>query len=536
MPRGNTVTDEDLAAFDRAHGTAPPTDDWPEPADIRSPADSEPYPVEHFPPVAREAIEEYSRFGRQPLPMVAGSALAQMALAAQGLADVARDAQLRSCLSLYLMVVAQSGERKSAADRQFSRAARAWVRKACEERLPEFQRSAAMATDHKVRAEGVKARIKAIAAKEDPESVAEHERLRQRLVELEQNPVLQIPLPVHAYEDVNAASLAYALATGWPSAGLFSDEAGAVIGSQGLNEEGATGLLSLLNIAWDARDYVPTRKQAATAALRGRRFSAFLMFQPSLLPKLIEKGARNLGVLARFLISAPESTMGSRLYVEPPETWHALDAFDAHIVRLLEHELPVDKTGPDKGLLMRLDPPVMRLETTAKRVWVEFHDSIERELCQFGEFAEVADIASKAAENAARIAGVFKLFDQGRYGAQVETRYVQAGAAVAGWHLSEARRVFLDVDAPPEVLDARELAQWLAGRGREITDSSGVPIIDQAGMLAVREITRWGPNRVRDRTRRDDAIEKLEEAGHLRRSKRGREACVRINPKLWAVE
>lgn len=55
-------------------------------------------------------------------------------------------------------------------------------------------------------------------------------------------------------------------------------------------------------------------------------------------------------------------------------------------------------------------------------------------------------------------------------------------------------------------------------------------------MLAIREITRWGPNRVRETTRRDIAIDKLEESGHVRREKRGRENCIRINPKLWAIE
>jgi hypothetical protein len=62
MPRGNAVTDEELAAFDRAHGTAPlgekrktseipqdRADTWPDPADIRSPADAEPYPVAALP-------------------------------------------------------------------------------------------------------------------------------------------------------------------------------------------------------------------------------------------------------------------------------------------------------------------------------------------------------------------------------------------------------------------------------------------------------------------------------------------------------
>jgi hypothetical protein len=55
---------------------------------------------------------------------------------------------------------------------------------------------------------------------------------RSRLVELEQNPIVQVPLPrARLRRRERRVTLAYALATGWPSAGLFSDEAGAVIGS-----------------------------------------------------------------------------------------------------------------------------------------------------------------------------------------------------------------------------------------------------------------------------------------------------------------
>ncbi len=265
---------------------------WPDPADITSPSAPEPYPLELFPDAARAAIDEYAAFGQQPLPLVASSALAQMALAAQGLADVARNEHLVSPCSLYLLTVALSGERKSAADKQFGRAVRAWVRNERENRLDEYRRSEAMAADHNSRMEGVKTRIKRLASKEDEESLKELERLQARLIELKQNPIVPKPLPTAAHEDVNPASLAHAVGSGWPSSGLFSDEAGAVIGAQGLADESATSLLSLLNILWDARDFIPTRKQAEVVPVRGRRFSCFLMLQPALLPKLIDKGAR----------------------------------------------------------------------------------------------------------------------------------------------------------------------------------------------------------------------------------------------------
>lgn len=515
-----------------SHPSAPKPEDWPEPADLSGGGDPAPYPIDSWPEAARDAVTEYQAFGQQPMAMVACSALGQMALAAQGLADVARNDHLISPISLNLLVLADSGERKSAADRQFGRAARAWQKTEREARLGEYRRAGAMEKDHRARVDGVRKQITAKAAKDSPEDERELGRLRERLIELEQNPVMAPPLPLLTYEDVTPAALAYALGTGWPSAGLFSDEGGAVIGSHGLGEETATGMLALLNILWDGRDFVPTRKQAAVAELRGRRFSSFLMLQPDLLPKLIERGARNIGFLARFLIAAPSSTMGTRLYSEPPRDWRALEDFEAHMRRLLGAELPVDTSGDDRGLMMRLAPPVLHLDRSAKRAFVEFHDGVERELCDFGEFSAVRDVASKSAENACRIAAVFQLFEQGRAAEYLEGRYMDAGVAVAAWHLSEARRIFYEQDAPQNIVDARELARWIADKAPGLADPRGAPILSPNGELALREIQRIGPNRTRDSLRRDAAIEVLEEHGHLRRCDSGKQKRVLVNPKL----
>jgi len=172
--------------------------------------------------------------------------------------------------------------------------------------------------------DGIQAEIKAKTRKNMPEEV---ERLKARLVELQQNPIYCPPLPRLQFEDTTPEGLPHDLATGWPNGGLFSDEGGAVLGSHGMSDETATRMLSLTNILWDGRDFTPTRKQAA-AQLTGRRFCVFLMIQPALLSGMIQKGGREPGFVARFLISLPESTMGSRFYREPPARWPALERFN----------------------------------------------------------------------------------------------------------------------------------------------------------------------------------------------------------------
>ena len=70
-----------------------------------------PFPVDAFPELIRNVIDEYAPYGQQPLPMIATSALSVVSLVTQGHADVARDDYLKGPISLNTNVIAESGER-----------------------------------------------------------------------------------------------------------------------------------------------------------------------------------------------------------------------------------------------------------------------------------------------------------------------------------------------------------------------------------------------------------------------------------------
>src|SRR5262245_40239319 len=90
---------DDATSKSSTDGYGPPECAEPEP--LTAPSDAEiPYPVDALPPILRDAIIEYARYGQQPIPLIATSALSCASLAAQGLADVARDAYLRGPISL----------------------------------------------------------------------------------------------------------------------------------------------------------------------------------------------------------------------------------------------------------------------------------------------------------------------------------------------------------------------------------------------------------------------------------------------------
>ena len=84
------------------------------------------YPMDALPSIAQKAVSAYHHYGQQPLSLIANSALANISLACQAQANVARDHYLVSPLSLYFLTCGSSGERKSGVDTIFSRACRQW--------------------------------------------------------------------------------------------------------------------------------------------------------------------------------------------------------------------------------------------------------------------------------------------------------------------------------------------------------------------------------------------------------------------------
>ena len=84
------------------------------------------YPASCLPSIIYNAVMEYQQYGQQPVPLIACSALANVSLACQTLANIARDTVLVSPVSLYFLVIAKSGDRKTIADHTLSHAIRQW--------------------------------------------------------------------------------------------------------------------------------------------------------------------------------------------------------------------------------------------------------------------------------------------------------------------------------------------------------------------------------------------------------------------------
>ncbi|MCK4608863.1 MAG: DUF3987 domain-containing protein [Gammaproteobacteria bacterium] len=465
------------------------------------------YPVELLPELAKKAVEAYQEYGKQPLSMIVTSTLASMSLACQGLANVERDKQLISPISLYFIIVAESGERKTAADNFFSNSNRIWESNKSDELEIKIKEAEAKSKAHAAKKEGLIAEIKKAAAKGSSTFKSEN-----NLRELELNEPEKVITPKLFHEEATPEALAFSLAHGWQSSSLWSDEAGIVIGGQGMNQDNILKAITLLNRLWDGNTYSVDRKTSDNFKIEGRRFTCSLMMQQAVFEQFTSKCSgisRGSGFLSRCLLIMPKSTMGSRFYQEPTSIADA-EPFKGRILELLDTPFSLDEKS-------RLTPKALQLTPEAKASWIEFHDDIEQQLKIGGEYENMQDFASKAAENVARLAGIFHVFED-KVENQINRDTLKRAAGIITWHLREINRIIKKQSMPPEMQDAQLLADWI--------------IAQNIKKYKIADLLRFGPNSLREKTKRDKSLAILAEHNYLNIIDKE----FISNPNLWSKD
>lgn len=485
---------------------------WRDPEPLTDQHTAFTYPVDALPPLLRDAVREVHAFVQAPQALVAASALAALSVAAQGLVNVRRDAQLVGPVSVYLLSVADSGERKSTCDAIFSRPLRDWELERRDAMASEVAAAEAATAAFEAKKAGLLDGIKVQRRK--GKDAEEAEQQLRTLVAQAPRPAL---LPRLLYSDATPEALAFSLANGWPSAAVLSAEAGAVFGSHGMGQDTILRNLALLNVLWDGGSIAIDRRSKPSFQLRGRRLTFGLMVQPEALRGFLERAGtlpRGTGFLARFMVAWPESTQGLRHYKAAPSVLPAVERFSRRIRALLDEPLLTDEQGS-------LAPRIVELTPAAQAEWICLHDCIEEELTAEGEFRDIRDVASKAAENVARLAALFHVLEHGLVG-PVDTRSIAAASAIVTWHLGEARRLLSALETSPVFAAAVRLDEWL----RQEAQSS------QATRIATRRIFQFGPRSARDSTVFKASIALLAERARARIEIDGRRRYVSINPAL----
>jgi putative DNA primase/helicase len=440
-----------------------------------------------------------------------------LSLATQAHADVKRAEKLSGPIGLFLLTIAESGERKSTCDGFFTKAIRDYETNQTELAKPMIKEHTVAIEAWEAKRGGIKAKINQLAKA----GKTSHDQV-DALHELEHEKPEPPRVPRLIYGDATPEALKWNLAKGWPSAGVVSSEAGLVFGAHGMGKESAMRNLATLNQLWDGADIATERRTSESFTVRGARLTIALQVQEATLQSFFDRTgalARGTGFLARFLMTKPDSTQGGRFFVEAPENWPALDKFNHRITAILEQEVLINDEGA-------LEPPLLSLPEDTKAAWVKFHDAIEIELRAGGELYEVRDVASKTADNAVRISALFQIFEQGM-GSGIDLPAFEGASRIAAWHLHEARCFFNELALPDEQVNAVRLDSWLINYCRR----------EKSFFVPRREIQRnITPVHLRHKSTLDTTLVELVESGRVRIIQVGRRKEVHINPALLEGE
>lgn len=407
------------------------------------------FPIEHLPPLMRGAVEALQEHVQAPPSLCAHAVIGAAMLSTQGLADVEIGplGQAKP-LSLFMLAVAVSGERKSACDNLALAAVakhEAMLRAEYEDQIQTY-RAAKAAFDAERR--HIERDGKATAADR-----------RERLMALAEPPAPL--LPVLRAKEPNLEGLLNLLANGQPAVGVFTSEGGQFLGGHGMTQEAKTRTVTGLSELWDSGSAQRVRAKETTF-LQGRRVGISLAAQPKVAAALLsDELAQDQGFVGRFLVTMPDSTIGTRQVRETyPLEDPRLGAFHRRCRQILNQPLPLRE-----GSRNEVQPPALTLSREAWAVWQGLAQSFEDGCKPEGMYLPVRAAALKMAENVARIAAILTVFEEpeaaSARGGTISGEVMAAAASIGLFYLKEALRLTGHSVLDPETRALSELAAWL---------------------------------------------------------------------------
>ncbi|MGZ5057023.1 MAG: YfjI family protein [Methylobacter sp.] len=485
-----------------------------EPEPLRAPTPKpEPYPVDALGDVLGSAAVALNETIKAPLTLCCQSVLASASLAAQTHYDVMLPWGEKKPLSLFLLTVAESGERKSGVDDVVLGAAKAQERQDMETYTVEQKFYEAELARWKEVSDAMN-KVAAKAAKSQAASDCAAEA-KHSCPEKPEPPIM----PLRFVTEPTVEGLYKLMAVSQPSIGLFSDEAGLLIGGHALNSDNALKTMARWCKIWDGASFDRVRAGGDSGILYGRRLCMHQLAQPDVMALLLgDRMANGQGLLARCLVAWPESTIGNRhidVFEQPKERKEVKRLF-AKLKTLTEAE---PRTGKNNR---ELDPVELPLSEDAQQMAIAAMNQFETLMQSGNDLAELRDRTSKALENACRIAGVLTAVEVGMSARMIDAAHLGRALIIIQWYLKETLRIKGSAVVPQSVSDAESLSRWL--------DVSGYRV------FRTKQVLSKGPSHLRNKKRLDAAIDELVTNGYLTENGTGMVVDGVVTRKSWSVQ
>ena len=460
-----------------------------------------PFPVDAFPKIIRNAIYEVEQNTQAPQALIAASALGVISLACQNRIDVCRLNDLRSPVSLFLLTLAESGERKSTVDKMLMKPLYQLEENLFEKYTHDLTVWRNDEIIFNIEKKALMSKLKS-DIRRGKDDLATNENLKLLLESHRKAPVRFKQI----FNDATPAAIKDYLCGYWRSVGIMSDEAGTIFNGYTLNE------LPFINKMWDGAMFPVERKSESEKLIRDARMTLSLMVQPDIFKGYIKrKGdmAKGIGFFARCLMCQPGSTQGNRQITSPVVSTEHLTIFHQRLMEIVNESIARNNEN---------DRLCLRFSSEAEECWIAFYNKVESDMGVFGILSDFKDCASKVAENMARIAALLHYFN-GNDG-DIPLSTTEAAIKISTWYIDEYICLFSKKQEFSLVnSEADELYYWIT----DYCKRNFLPYIRKNTVL------QYGPNKFRNRNKTNELISTLFSQNKILLSQNGKTTYIAIN-------
>lgn len=360
------------------------------------------FPRDVFPEYLERYLDSVAANVQVDRAMICAAVLAASALCMQGRFKVAYPSGNGHSehLCLYIVIVADPGERKSSTFEKALVPVRQWQKEHREQYKLDFEQ-------YKLQDEVLSGSIESQKKKlSDKKLTAEQrQQIADELTALSMDRTeFKAPIsPEIIATDTTVEALAGLLAITGESAGIFTDEADFLKIIAGLYNKGTSGNLQLVLGAYDGSSYFRLRG-AGTISLSRPLLSMCLFAQPALFDEIKQKNdLKGRGMIGRLLFCTPKKMAGLRNVRSNAR----IDKIaQQQYIDTLETLLDIPQKDNDSI-------PVLSWEKDAAEYILDHLQKIEDSIKAGNPMEEDSDYASKAGGVAVRIAGILHMLHTG---------------------------------------------------------------------------------------------------------------------------
>lgn len=373
-----------------------------------------PFPVKSLPWPLGEWVTAVSQNTETPTDMAAVCALAVLSCTVQGKFVVSPKNHYSEPLNLYFLIVANSGERKSAIVRLMTQPIYQYERK-------ENERRRTLMENEQVKLNSLKKQVETLE-RDGKNEKASKIRVQYRSIEQNQTKPLRL-----IADDTTPEAMTSLLANNNGMLSIITTEGG-IFDTLAGRYSNTISIDTVLK-AYSGDPIRVDRKGREGEVINNPTLTMLLSAQDNVLAEIMKNEAfKSRGLTARILYSRPKSKMGTRHFVTPDIPPDLEIAYQQLVGKLLEIPYPTN------GIL-----PIINLSPSAQKEVIRFHDWLEPKLVDELEYME--SWGAKLLGNMLRIAGMLHCAKNSNAPSEtaLSSETVQQAIAISKYFLHHAK-------------------------------------------------------------------------------------------------